>query len=429
MPIFRKHIKNRWFYKSIMPSTLGLGLIFQNLPGKFPGIFSLWFLSLGGGRGGLYISLKPGWKLIVLNILLFVAYAEARAQGSSFTFYNSENHDSVEIATISEWEQYRWKLLRNMEAIMGPLPDRFSLPDFDIQIKDTLKEKTYMRLTLDFQAVADERVPAYLYIPYRKSITGKLPAILALHPTGMAGKKIVDGEGHVNRAYAKELAERGYIVIAPDYPSFGELANYDFSADRYESGTMAAIFYHIRCVDLLTAREDVDPDRIGVIGHSLGGHNAMFVGAFDERLKVIVSSCGWTQLEYYDIGLAANERYGGRLGPFAQDRYMPLFRDKYNLNGDKIPFNFHEIIALFAPRAFFSNSPLNDSNFDVKGVIKGIEIAKGAYRFLHAEDKLQVRYPEAEHDFPSEIRMEAYRFIDQILEHVPTNHYISTEIK
>lgn len=371
-------------------------------------------------------NLRPGWKFVVLNILLFIAHAEAQESKNSFICYNSKNHDSVQIATLAEWEQYRWNLLRNMEAVMGALPDRFPLPDFDVQIKDTLKSATYMRLTLDFRAVAGERVPVYLYIPFRTGITGKLPAMLALHPTGEAGKKIVDGEGLPNRGYAKELAERGYIVIAPDYPSFGELAEYDFCADRYKSGTMAAIFYHMRCVDLLTARKDVDPDRIGVIGHSLGGHNAMFVGAFDERLKVVVSSCGWTQLEYYDIGPAANERYGGRLGPFAQDRYMPLFRDKYNLDGDKIPFNFHEIIALLAPRAFFSNSPLNDGNFDVKGVIKGIEMAKGAFRFLHAEDQLQVRYPEADHDFPVEIRTEAYRFIDKILGHVPTNHEIST---
>src|SRR5699024_5532546 len=119
------------------------------------------------------------------------------------------------------------------------------------------------------------------------------PAMLALHPTGALGKKIVDGQSSLqNRAYAKELAQRGYVVIAPDYPDFGDLSNYNFKSDRYQSGTMKSIFDDIRCVDLLQARRDVDPDRIGVIGHSLGGHSAMFVGAFDPRLKVIVSSCG-----------------------------------------------------------------------------------------------------------------------------------------
>ncbi len=83
-------------------------------------------------------------------------------------------------------------------------------------------------------------------------------------------------------------------MICPDYLSFGDLKSYDFNADNYVSGTMKGIFNHMRCVDYLISRAEVDPERIGVIGHSLGGHNSLFVAAFDERIKVIVSSCGWT---------------------------------------------------------------------------------------------------------------------------------------
>ena len=244
--------------------------------------------------------------------------------------------------------------------------------------------------------------------------------MLVLHGTGDLGKRIVDGESpRANRAIAKELAERGYVVIAPDYPSMGDLKNYDFEKDRYQSGTMKAIFNHIRCVDLLQQRDDVDPERIGVIGHSLGGHNAMFAGAFDERLKIIVSSCGWTLMDYYDIGEAASKRYGGRLGPWAQDRYMPLLRDQFKLDSTQIPFDFDEVIAALAPRPFFSNSPLNDSNFDVEGVRKGISAASAVYDYLGAGNNLVVAYPEAAHDFPPQVRLQAYRFIDKVLNHTP----------
>ncbi len=78
-------------------------------------------------------------------------------------------------------------------------------------------------------------------------------------------------------------------------------------------------------------------------------------------------------------------------------------------------FDFAEVIAALAPHAFFSNSPVNDSNFAVKGVRKGIAEVSEVYRFLGVEDKLQVRFPESKHDFPPEVRMEAYRFIDKIL--------------
>jgi dipeptidyl aminopeptidase/acylaminoacyl peptidase len=126
---------------------------------------------------------------------------------------------------------------------------------------------------------------------------------------------------------------------------------------------MQAIFNHMRCVDLLQSRPDVDPENIGVIGHSLGGHNAMFVAAFDTRLKVAVSSSGWTQFEYYNIGEEGSKKYGGRLGPWAQTRYMPLIRTKYKLDAKLIPFNFNDIISAIAPRAFFLSVAIKGSKF------------------------------------------------------------------
>lgn len=244
--------------------------------------------------------------------------------------------------------------------------------------------------------------------------------MLVLHGTGELGKQLVDGKSRLpNRALAKELAERGYVVIAPDYPSMGDLKDHDFATDRYESGTMKAIFNHMRSVDLLTERPEVDPERIGVIGHSLGGHNAIFVAAFDPRLKVVISSCGWTPFRYYNIGEEASERYGGRLGPWAQDRYMPLIRDQFELDENKISFDFPEVIASIAPRAFFTNSPKNDSNFDVEGVHKGMIAITAAYHLKGALEMLRAHYPDAGHDFPLETRLAAYAFIDDILQRHP----------
>ena len=49
----------------------------------------------------------------------------------------------------------------------------------------------------------------------------------------------------------------------------------------------------------------VDPERIGVIGHSLGGHNSLFVATFDERLKAVVTSSGFNSFaKYYGGDLA-----------------------------------------------------------------------------------------------------------------------------
>ena len=320
----------------------------------------------------------------------------------------------------------RQQILKNMEKAMGKLPDRSNLPPFDIRITDSVQEERFTRYSLSFSVAENERLPVYLYVPKQHGDIRRIPAMLVLHGTHELGKGVVDGQSTMpNRAHARELAQRGYVVIAPDYPSFGDLKDHDFETDRYESATMQAIFNHMRCVDLLQTRPDVDPDNIGVIGHSLGGHNSMFVAAFDTRLKVAVSSSGWTQFEYYNIGEAGSKKYGGRLGPWAQIRYMPLIRTKYKLDHKLIPFNFDEVISAIAPRYFFSVSPLRDSNFDVNGVREGIALAKKTYKSLSVEQNLQVRYPDAGHDFPVENRKEVYTFLDKILSHTA----LDTDIK
>lgn len=366
-------------------------------------------------------------KLFVPAAILFfffsaVVYGQ-NTRSNSLLYLNtpSDHQKKIPITKKSQWERKRQQVLDSMQSAMGKLPTTKGLPPFGTEILETINEESYTRLSIVLTVAENEKVAAYLYLPVPKAGQKKFPAMLALHETDDLGKKSPDGQGsrkdlevRSNLAYAKELAERGYVVIAPDYPSFGDSKSYDFKNDRYESGTMKAIFNHVRCIDYLQTRKEVDPARIGVIGHSLGGHNAMFVGAFDSRLKVVVASCGWTLFDFYNVGEATAKPYGGRLGPWAQERYMPLLREKYQLKPERIPFDFDQVIAAIAPRAFFSNSPLNDSNFDVKGVEKGIKRASEVYSFLGVPDHLQLRTPAAGHDFPKPTRDEAYRYIDKV---------------
>ena len=354
-------------------------------------------------------------KLKIFIICLFIIFHRT-------TFAQTEWNDqkNSKINAISNHDRERLGILTNMEKVMGKLPRHDKHLSFNLQITDSVIEENFTRYNLTFNVTDKERLPVYLYIPKQIGIPKKLPAMLVLHGTHALGKGVVDGQGEKpNRAHARELAQRGYVVIAPDYPSFGDLKDHDFETDRYKSATMQAIVNHMRCIDLLQSRADVDPAKIGVIGHSLGGHNSMFVSAFDERIKVTVSSCGWTQFEYYNIGEEGSKKYGGRLGPWAQTRYMPLIRSKYDLDARKIPFNFSDIIAAIAPRAFFSVSPLRDTNFDYKGVENGILKVKPVFDSLGMPNNLQVRYPNAEHDFPVENRIEAYAFIDKVFNFKP----------
>ena len=77
--------------------------------------------------------------------------------------------------------------------------------------------------------------------------------MLCLHQTIAIGKDEPVGLGaNPDLDYARELAERGYVAIAPDYPNFGEYKS-DVYALGYASASMKAIWNNIRAVDLLVA--------------------------------------------------------------------------------------------------------------------------------------------------------------------------------
>ncbi|MBN1396267.1 MAG: alpha/beta fold hydrolase [Pirellulales bacterium] len=363
---------------------------------------------------------------ILSLVVLFVGFAatvsasrETRAESSNETAATTDHSRLMEyisadgrllpVQTKDDWDARRRLIVAGMEEVMGPLPNRSNLPPPEVKTLKRLETDDFVRYEIEYRAEKDDLVPALLYLPKNRPAGRKAPAMLALHPTSKHGKKgiaIEDG-APPNRGYATELARRGYVVLAPDYPTFGDY-HWDLSKSNYASGTMQGIFNHIRGVDLLSAKEEVDPERIGVIGHSLGGHNAMFVGVFDRRLKVIVSSCGWTPFHDY---------YGGKLNGWAQDRYMPRVREKFGLDPDRLPFDFYEVAAALAPRAFFSASPLRDDNFDVHGVKKAEPKIRDVYSLLEAADRLEFTYPDCPHDFPPPVRLEAYRFIDRALGH------------
>lgn len=307
------------------------------------------------------------------------------------------------VMTPADWAERRRQIVANFELAAGPLPGpEFRVP-LDVEIQETVAVDELTRIKLSFQSDPYDRVSAYLLLPKVVSV-GKTPAMLCLHQTFAGGKKEPAGlEGDRRLHYALELARRGYVTLAPDYPSFGE-HSYDFGlSSPYASGTMKAVWDNIRAVDLLITRAEVDPQRIGVIGHSLGGHNAIFTALFDERLKVVVSSCGFSRFHKDDVP--------SWTGP----RYMPRIAADFGNDPDRVPFDFPELIGAIAPRAFFASATEKDSDFDVTGVRETISAARSVFKLLDAADRLEAIYPDSEHAFPDAARNAAYAFIDRIL--------------
>ncbi|MDG2125505.1 MAG: alpha/beta fold hydrolase [Verrucomicrobiales bacterium] len=311
------------------------------------------------------------------------------------------------IGGVEQWEVRRAEVVGGFELVAGRLPERDGFGAVDVELAEVIFFDLYERRSISFDSGDGDRVTAYLYVPNDIVVGEKRAGIVAMHPTHEIGKGVVDGQGErPNREYGRELAELGYVVLAPDYVSFGERGGYDFGGDGYVSGTMKGIWDHLRCVDLLVETSEVDGGRIGAIGHSLGGHNAIFLGLYDRRVKVVVSSCGWTPFRDY---------YEGRLSGWSGARYLPRIEAEYGADPGRVPFDFYGLVAALAPRAFFSNSPTGDGNFEYRGVEKVVPGARAIYSLYGVPEKLRLVFPECGHDFPEEVRFEAYRFLGREL--------------
>lgn len=348
-------------------------------------------------------------NLLILMVMMFMNTLDAQ-QVSNPPFYRDKMQLLVyldaegtarPVNTSADWQKRRGHILSNMGLVMGALPERSELSPPDMEVIETVELPKVVRKKIKFSAEPGDWVPAYLMLP-KGDLTEKVPAMLCLHQTTEIGKGEPAGlGGKPNLRYGLELAEQGFVTLSPDYPNYGDYV-FNSYEHGYVSATMKGIWNHMRAVDLLQSLPEVDAERIGCIGHSLGGHNTIFVGVFDTRLKVLVSSCGFNSFFKY---------YGGDLSGWSHKGYMPRIAEVYGKDPNRMPFDFTEAVAALAPRAFFVNAPINDANFEVSGVKDCIDAATPVYELLGAKDRLKVLYPEAGHDFPPDVREKAYAFV------------------
>lgn len=165
---------------------------------------------------------------------------------------------------------------------------------------------------------------ADLYVP--KGAKGKLPAIAVCGPFG-AVKEQASG------LYAQIMAERGFLTIAFD-PSFtgesGGSPRYMASPDINTEDFMAA-------VDFLSVQENVDPEKIGIIGICGWGGLALNAAALDTRIKATVASTMYDMTRvnakgYFDAEDSEEARYNKKTALNAQ-RVEDFKRGSYALGG------------------------------------------------------------------------------------------------
>ncbi|MFH1742816.1 MAG: dienelactone hydrolase family protein [bacterium] len=314
-----------------------------------------------------------------------------------------------QVTSLELWEEKRAATRAILDDFLGPFPDK----PCPLQATEEAEEDlgTYRRLKVSYNTLPTERVPAYLLVP--SGSKEPMPAMVVLHQTVPQGKDEVVGiSGREEMAIARHLVERGYVVLAPDSIAAGErvgqgLQPYD-TAEIYPKypdwnalGIM--VWESMRAVDFLCTRSECDQKRIGAIGHSHGGYGSIYLGAYDERIRCVVSSCGMLPIRD-----DPNPYRWSRLEWFI---FVPRLRP-YFTNGC-IPFDFDEIMALIAPRPLLNCSAYNDEVFpNSQSVVPCMKRVEEVYeKIYNAGDRVKNIMHNTGHGFPDDVREQAYEWL------------------
>lgn len=268
-----------------------------------------------------------------------------------------------------------------LECLGGPWPEPCELRP---TLRETIERDGYRIESLTYEAEPGDAIPALLLIPDGASAAKPAPAVAVWHqhggqyalgksePAGLAG----DPMHHTGAALAKE----GYVVLCPDALCFEERQDKQLQGGNFErfeflryvvAGKSMAwknILDMRRAIDYLVSRPEVDAQRIGCYGHSMGSTHTWLLGPWEPRLKCLVGNCC---LPTY----AAIHRTKIL-------HCFPNFIPGLSQYGDT-----PDIAGLIAPRPLHLNFGETDGGSPIREVREAVQTIRRVYERMHAEDK------------------------------------------
>lgn len=305
--------------------------------------------------------------------------------------------------TKPAWEKQRKEMRAELWQLLGKLPPRPKAPKVETISREDRGDYTLEKFQFDNGAGAI--VPGYLLVP--KNIKGKAPGILYNHWHGGhydVGKEELFRTNALPVPGGPELAKRGYIVCAIDAYCFGERNGKGPGGpnEKGGAGEMTASKFNLwvsrtlwgmivrddlMALDYLCSRREVDADRIGVTGISMGATRTWWVMAMDERPRAAVAVCCWTR--YQDLMNEQGLKYHGIY---------------YFVPGVLNRFDTEAITSLAAPRALLFQSGELDGGSPVAGIRKMEPVVRRAYALYGADAKFNsIVYPGLGHVYTPEM--------------------------
>ncbi|MCH8870976.1 MAG: acetylxylan esterase [Chloroflexi bacterium] len=316
--------------------------------------------------------------------------------------------------TLTDWKRWQSAASDKLNELLGAYP----LPvDMNAEVEYSVQRNGLIRERVVFDSEEGMSVPCTLLKLPTVDGDGSTPAILCCHGHGPYGKEPVVGntssEGlrasialH-NYNYAEQMALRGFVTLSPDLRGFGERSDggspytgKDPCNVHFIRGVIMGIYTltlnvwdMMRCVDYLRSRPEVDADRIGMMGLSLGGTATAFTAAVEPRIKAA------------DIIGYVNpwETFGIRNANFCGSQIVP---EVYRY------LDTSDIAGLIAPRPLLLEMGEADTTFPIEDQLKGYEAVKQIYAAAGASERLWADIHPGGHAFAGN---KAFAFFEKFL--------------
>jgi pimeloyl-ACP methyl ester carboxylesterase len=310
--------------------------------------------------------------------------------------------DGREVKTAADWSKRREEILRYWHGKLGRPPELLGRPRLEVESRERRDGYEFQQVRVE--VAKDHFTPGYLLLPHGKT---PLPAVLSVfyEPETAVGLK---GE---NRGFAIDLAKRGFATLSIGSPYTD---NYPKEGEPVVQPLMRLAYYAANAGKALGAHAQVDPERVGIVGHSYGGKWAMFASAF----YPLFAAAAWSDpgivfdetrpnVNYWEPWYLGFERgpmrkrgvitaESPRTGPYKE--LMAEGRD------------LHELHALMAPRPFL----VSGGSEDPAERWKALNHTVAVNRLLGYENRVMMTNRPAHSPTP-ESNEQLYRFFEWAL--------------
>jgi dienelactone hydrolase len=321
-------------------------------------------------------------------------------------YYNARSEQIAKLKTKSDWQKRQQTVRKKLDQLLGKLPAKGPLAP---EVLGVVHKDGYRIEKIIFQPTPGYYETGALYIP--DNLKGKAPAIL-----NVIGHDQISFREQYYQVIITNLLKKGMIVFAIDPLGQGEHVQYydtslKFSAVGYSvlehayfgnvcflTGANSAKYFiwdGMRAIDYLVSRPEVDPERIGATGFSGGGTVSAYLGAYDDRVKVVVP-CSW---------------------PTA---YQALIQKKGVQDAETIyigglaeGITFEDLIEVRAPKPTLMTFTSRDEYMLLQGARDAVKEAKNAYKAYGKENNVQLVEDDFKHWMTPKIRLKMYDFFQE----------------